>query len=277
MHIKFHPRFFIISAAFLIIGVAFGSNILLKKRVEINLISSADDQVLAADTEDLPLFGRSNPQIDDHNNNTKNLVSSENKASGDIAEYIPVTISHTVKEGDTLQSIAEKYHADAQTIADFPNNELGENLQLKVGQIVIIPNGYVDDAPPAPPVAVGTGQFSWPAMGAVTQLAYSWHAGSIDIGLPMGTPIKAADNGKVVSVEHFTTGYGVHVVIDHQDGLTSLYAHLTAERVSVGQQVAKGDIIGISGSTGRSTGPHLHFEVKRGAVPVDPMTLLPPR
>lgn len=275
MHIKFHLRFFVISAVFVVLCVVFGSNILLKKRVEINLVSTTDDQVLAADTENLPLFGRNTLRIDDQKNDTKNIVNTENKVAGDIAEFIPVTISHTVKEGETLQSIAEKYHADAQTIADFPNNKLGEDLQLEVGQIVIVPNGYVDDAPPVPPVAVGTGQFSWPAVGVVTQLAYSWHAGSIDIGLPMGTPIKAADNGKVIAVEHFTIGYGVHVIIDHQDGLTSLYAHLTSEQVTVGQQVSKGDTIGISGSTGRSTGPHLHFEVRRGIEPVDPMTLLP--
>lgn len=274
MQIKFHPRFFIILGIFLFLGGFLTHT----KLGEVQFFRDTDDSVLAAETENLPLFGKNNPQINDQNNDTKDAVNTANKVSGDIANFIPVTISYTVKEGDTLVSIAEKYHADAQTIADFPNNKLGENLQLQVGQIIIIPNGYVDEslAPPTPPVAIGTGQFSWPAIGVVTQLAYSWHAGAVDIGLPMGTPIKAADNGKVIAVEHFTTGYGVHVIIDHQDGLTSLYGHLTFTDMVVGQQISKGDIIGMSGSTGRSTGPHLHFEVRRGTEPVDPMTLLPP-
>lgn len=283
MELKLHPRFYLITIVFLIVGIVFGSNLLLKKRVEINIVDSNNDKVLAAadskSSGDLiggDIGGDIGGPLGSPQDNTQKSSGVAQGGAG-IEDYVPVTISHTVKEGDTLQSIAEKYHADAQTIADFPNNGLKNSLQLQVGQILIIPNGYVDDqmAPPPPPIAHGTGQFSWPAIGTITQYAYSWHSGSIDIAIPLLTPVHAADDGKVVTVEHLTTGYGVHVIIDHGDGLTSLYGHLTQTNMVVGQGIRKGDVLGLSGSTGHSTGPHLHFEVRRGSAPVDPMTLLP--
>lgn len=281
MHVKLHPRFFLIFGVFLVLSIMFGSNLLIKKRFEINIVDSKRDEVLAAETQgserdksfDL-IGGEVGGELGGELGSADTSLPSISNTTH-IEKYIPVTISYTVKEGDTLQKIAEKYNADAQTIADFPNNKLGDDLQLTVGQILIIPNGYIENAPPPPPIAVGTGQFMWPAQGRVTQFAYSWHAGSIDIGLSMGTPIKAADNGKIIAVERFTTGYGVHVIIDHGDGLTSLYAHLTDTDMKVGNGINKGDVIGISGSTGRSTGPHLHFEVRNAGSPIDPMTLLP--
>lgn len=268
MKIKLHPRFFFL-LGFLGLGfVLYSSNTLLKKKVEVRVVDSGKSgNVLAASDESQGSY------------DLKDLSSSQNAGdnmSGDIASYQPVTISHTIKEGDTLQSIAEKYHADPQTIADFPNNGLQESLQLKVGEILIIPNGYIDESqrPMLPAIAHGTGQFAWPARGTITQYAYYWHAGSLDIALEFGTPVRAADDGTVKSVEHATTGYGVHVIIDHGDGLTSLYGHLTDAQVVVGQGIYKGDVLGVSGSTGRSTGPHLHFEVRRNGTPIDPMTLL---
>lgn len=278
MKIKLHPRFFFLLSCLCLGLVLYSSNILLKKRVEVRVVDSKESgNVLAASDEsqgsyDLKEF-----------NTAKNEDS--NTSRNDIASYQPVTISHTIKEGDTLQSIAEKYHADPQTIADFPNNGLQESLQLKVGEVLIIPNGYIDESqrPILPAIAHGTGQFAWPIRLAslpqgkpvITQYAYYWHAGSLDIALDLGTPVRAADDGTVKLVERATTGYGVHVVIEHGDGLTSLYGHLTDAQVVVGQGIYKGDIIGISGSTGRSTGPHLHFEVRRNGAPIDPMTLLP--
>ncbi len=277
MKIKVHPRFYVIVGIVLFGVILFSSNVFLKKRVEVNLVDSSAEQVLAA--EDATLFGNKQEILEEQKSDTETEKNINNNMTSKIASYTPVTISHTVKEGDTLQGIAEKYHADAQTIADFPNNKLGDSLQLTVGQIIIIPNGYVDEsfAPPPPPVAVGSGQFMWPVEGAVTQYAFYWHPGSIDIAIDLLTPVKAADSGKVKEVNHYTTGYGVHVIVDHGNGLTSLYAHLTASQVSVGQTITKGEVLGMSGSTGRSTGPHLHFEVERNGVPVDPMTLLPPR
>lgn len=101
-----------------------------------------------------------------------------------------------------------------------------------------------------------------------------YYNGGIDYGVPTGTPIKAAASGVVKQAGHDTTGYGVHVRIDHGGGYLSLYGHLDTTCVRVGQHVNAGDIVGISDSTGNSTGPHLHFELRKGGAPVDPEPLL---
>jgi murein DD-endopeptidase MepM/ murein hydrolase activator NlpD len=87
-----------------------------------------------------------------------------------------------------------------------------------------------------------------------------WHAG-VDIPAALGTPIRAVAAGEVIYAGD-NSGYGIMVVIDHGGGLGSLYAHLSATSVRVGQQVADGEVIGANGSTGWSTGPHLHFELR---------------
>lgn len=211
-------------------------------------------------------------------------TKADSNPSGGGEIYDSVTISYTVKDGDTLASVAEKYHADAQTILDYPYNNIPDDLALKVGQNLIIPNGYIDGQPTPilPPIVSGTGQFLWPirqaqgepAHGIVTQYSSWFHPGAIDIGIALGTPVVAADDGTVIAVEHLAGGYGSHIIISHGDGLTSLYAHLSDVRVGKGDRVSKGDVIGLSGSSGRSTGPHLHFEVRRNGQPIDPMTML---
>jgi murein DD-endopeptidase MepM/ murein hydrolase activator NlpD len=87
--------------------------------------------------------------------------------------------------------------------------------------------------------------------------------------------VVAADSGYVVTVQVSDAGYGRMIVIDHQNGLKTLYAHLSVINVEIGQSVAKGDLIGLCGSTGNSTGPHLHFEVMRQDVRANPFIYLP--
>jgi murein DD-endopeptidase MepM/ murein hydrolase activator NlpD len=94
------------------------------------------------------------------------------------------------------------------------------------------------------------------------------HTG-IDLAVPMGTPVRAALDG-VAHVVESASGFGLHVVLDHGSGLTTLYAHLQSAGVHDGDEVAAGDVIGGAGSTGNSTGPHLHFEVRRDGIPEDP-------
>lgn len=94
------------------------------------------------------------------------------------------------------------------------------------------------------------------------------HTG-IDLAVPLGTPVRATLDG-IVHVVVSMAGYGLHVIVDHGDGLTTLYAHLSAVTVAEGDAVAAGDVIGRAGSTGNSTGPHLHFEVRRDGIPEDP-------
>jgi murein DD-endopeptidase MepM/ murein hydrolase activator NlpD len=129
----------------------------------------------------------------------------------------------------------------------------------------------------------GTGQLMWPCSGTVVSY-FGWrvhpilkierfHTG-IDIAAPYGTPIKAADGGTVIMAAWYG-GYGNTIIIDHGDGLSTLYAHQSSMRVGSGAGVSRGQVIGYVGSTGLSTGPHLHFETRVNGQPVDPMRYLP--
>lgn len=98
------------------------------------------------------------------------------------------------------------------------------------------------------------------------------HAG-IDFGVPAGTPLLAIDNGTVIQAGDDGSGYGINVIID-ADGLNFLYGHMSEVDVHPGDQVTKGQVLGLSGSTGQSTGPHLHFEVRQNGTPIDPNPIL---
>lgn len=116
----------------------------------------------------------------------------------------------------------------------------------------------------------------WPIDGRLSQYFTGYHSG-IDIEGSSGTEIKAVESGTVVLVASSAYGYGSHVIIDHGDGLQTLYAHLSKFSVAEGQTVTQGDIVGLRGSTGRSSGPHLHFEIIKNGIKVNPLTILPTR
>ena len=101
------------------------------------------------------------------------------------------------------------------------------------------------------------------------------HTG-IDYALYKGTPVLAAMDGIVIRTARLTTGYGVHVIMDHGNGLQTIYAHLSSIAVLTGQKIKAGEELGRSGDTGNSTGPHLHFEIRRHGTPVDPEDYLQP-
>ena len=136
-------------------------------------------------------------------------------------------------------------------------------------------------APPvsasAPPAPGGVSDFAWPINGAITSSFGSrWggtHSG-IDIDCVTGDTIRASKSGSVVAAT-YDGGYGYHVVIDHGAGFASLYAHNSTLSVSSGQAVSQGEVIATCGSTGQSTGDHLHFEIRVGGVPQDPLRYLP--
>ncbi|MGE1063182.1 peptidoglycan DD-metalloendopeptidase family protein [Megasphaera paucivorans] len=124
----------------------------------------------------------------------------------------------------------------------------------------------------------GSGRFIWPVNGVITSpFGYRNHPifgrqilhSGIDIGVDSGTPVHAADSGVVVEAG-WLGGYGYAVVIDHGNGLSTLYGHNSSLNVSAGQSVSQGQVIAYSGSTGNSTGPHVHFEVRANGDPVDP-------
>lgn len=217
------------------------------------------------------------------------LKSIDSIKPGQKIEIPPVTgMVHQVKRGETIYSIAKKYDVDPQQIINWPFNTYSndESFELAVGQTLIVPDGvkpaevlwdpkrYVAQRTPDAGAVSATGQFIWPVSGTISQ-RYVWYHRAMDIankGLP---PILAADSGKVVVAGWPDgVGYGNRVMIDHGNGFVTLYAHMSSIAVSVGQTVNRGDVIGNVGSTGRSTGPHLHFEIRRGGEILDPSQFL---
>jgi murein DD-endopeptidase MepM/ murein hydrolase activator NlpD len=126
---------------------------------------------------------------------------------------------------------------------------------------------------PAPPAPAPTGRLSWPTRGVITTYFSGWHPG-IDIASAFGTNIGAADGGTVSSAGWNNWGYGYRVVIDHGNGYATTYNHLSVISVRPGQVVAKGQRLGLMGSTGNSTGPHLHFEILRNGGYINPLGAL---
>jgi len=197
-----------------------------------------------------------------------NLDSVEEIKPGDALSIPPVTgVAHKVVAGDTIASIASKYEADQQTIVDYPFNYIDDSLTLNATQTVIIPGGKIP--PPKPVYRAPSRQLNY----GVSQYPSWWHP-AVDIAVPYGTLIYAAFPGTVSVANYSRYGYGYHIVTDG-GGYTNLYAHLSAISVQPGQSVAKGQLIGAVGCTGRCTGPHLHFEVHRDGVAVNPLSILP--
>ncbi len=199
----------------------------------------------------------------------------------------PVTgIVYKVKPGDTVYSIAKQFQTDPQGIVDFPMNTFSddETFALVAGQTLIVPDGVMPDATatsvpqlasvtPGAGAASSTGTYVWPAFGRITQPFRYYHPG-VDIANHDGGPILAADSGVVIRAGWDTTGYGNMIMLDHGNGVRTLYGHLSLIEVAIGQRVQKGSEIGHMGSTGRSTGTHLHFEIRLPGGNVDPLNYL---
>lgn len=153
--------------------------------------------------------------------------------------------------------------------------DLEEDLSAMQAQQAKI-SGALAGALPAGPIRKGTGQLVYPMNGTFTSpFGTRWgrlHAG-IDIAAPIGTPIRAADGGRV-AIAGAMSGYGNYTCIQHNSTLSTCYGHQSSIGVRVGQTVTKGQVIGLCGNTGRSTGPHLHFETRVSGTPVNPMNYL---
>jgi LysM repeat protein len=210
-------------------------------------------------------------------------------------------LCHVVEPGQTLANIAGIYGVRVEAILAEPWNDLkgepvpGQNLRILLGapaapkplqplvnqwttQQVNTPQPGPLPAPENPDVPAdwpyGTGAFAWPTYGWITQ-GYRVGHSAIDIAAPLGTPVTAADRGVVIRAGWSNAGYGQFVIIDHNIDYITLYAHLSAIFVQEGDVVAKGQLLGHVGSTGNSTGPHLHFEIRDFGRRVDPLSLLP--
>ena len=221
-------------------------------------------------------------------------------------------IVYDVKLGDTVTDIAATYGIDPTEVVSFAPNRLDSPDVIVEGSVLVLPGGVpptpsppvVEETPapaepdpatpepppapavvpapappplPAPPAAVSSG-FIWPVNGTLnSRFGPRWgsfHSG-IDLGVGYGTGVAAAASGQVVLASYSGYGYGNYIIVRHGDDSETLYAHLSSIWVSLGQYVGQGEIIGAVGCTGWCTGPHLHFEVRIGGSPVDPLVYLP--
>jgi murein DD-endopeptidase MepM/ murein hydrolase activator NlpD len=218
-----------------------------------------------------------------------NNMDSDMLSIGEVLKIPPVTgVVYKVKEGDTIYTIAKKYKTDAQNILNYPFNDFADldTYALTVGQTLIVPGGVMPQSvayiPPqqaslptslSPGAPGGSGQLLWPTVGIITQYPV-WYHKAFDIANPSAPPIMAANAGTVIVVKYLKYDYGQHVIIDHGGGISTLYGHMSEIYVRVGDKVGRGQVIGRMGSTGRSTGTHLHFEVRVNGTPVDPSSFV---
>jgi murein DD-endopeptidase MepM/ murein hydrolase activator NlpD len=208
-------------------------------------------------------------------------------------------------EGDNVDNIASEFKTDTEAILDYPGNridltEITEGrVNIPSGTWLIVPDGkrpLKDWGPPAisrsnPAVAryygegacgsvyegaIGTGAFIWPtSYHGISGYTYGAIHPAIDIGGTTGDAIVASDSGVIVFAGWSNFGYGYMIVIDHGNGFQTAYAHLSAVAVGCGQSVFQGGYIGAMGSTGNSTGPHLHYEISLNGAKPNPLDYLP--
>lgn len=218
-----------------------------------------------------------------------NLRSIDDITPGQTLKIPPVTgVIHKVARGETIYSIAKAYAVDAQAIVNWPFNTFtnDETFALAVGQTLMVPDGvkpeeklwgerqYLARKTPDAGVVSAAGAFVWPTSGDLTQY-FRWYHPGVDIANQNVPDILAADAGKVlIAGMPDYWGYGTRVLIDHDNGFQTLYAHLSKVYVSPGQTVKRGDPIGQMGSTGRSSGIHLHFEIHKNGIAQNPLDYL---
>ncbi len=204
------------------------------------------------------------------------------------------------KEGDKLDQVAAEYHASAEDILLYPGNDLDmTNPVVEPGTLLMIPDGYRPLTPWVVPViagddagvtaqiagpgsctssggSYGTFSFVWPApyYGKVSGNDYWSGHQAIDTQCFQGDSIFASDSGVVIYAGPISGGYGNLVAIDHQNGYLTLYAHLSGFNVACGQSATQGQVIGFCGSSGNSTGTHLHFEVRQNGGFINPWYVL---
>ena len=197
---------------------------------------------------------------------------------------------HVVAPGETVFRVAKAYGVSPEALAAA--NGIDDPRTVAAGQTLIIPEPETASTSKEPPFPLKKenpatservkrpssdpsfrGDLDWPLRGVLYarfgRKGRELHDG-IDLAAPLGTPIKAAQSGTVVYAGE-QKGYGLIAIIEHRNGLTTLYAHSRELRVKTGQRVHEGQVIATVGESGRTTGPHLHFEVRKDGVPVDPL------
>jgi murein DD-endopeptidase MepM/ murein hydrolase activator NlpD len=195
-----------------------------------------------------------------------------------------------VRPGDNLFRIGKAYDVAYEELARV--NRIKDVSQIHVGQRIFIPGATrqlpvetitpVEPSPATPSMPEvpdsSVDGFIWPVNGTINSgfgpRGTSSHDG-IDIGAPEGTPIRAIEKGEVIYSDQLR-GYGNIIIVRHTGGFISVYAHNEANLVREGQAVSRGEVIARVGNTGRVTGPHLHFEIRKNNAAQDPLRYLPP-
>lgn len=195
---------------------------------------------------------------------------------GDTLVILPVAgVRHVVKSGDTIAAIAKKYEGNAEEIISY--NQLANATDISIGETLVIPGGALHTVKPVVKAVAkkttgttpaATLNFIHPVPGAIKTQGIHGYNG-VDFGAGIGTPVRAAQAGEVIVAKSsgWNGGYGNYIVVKHKNGMQTLYSHLSRVDVGVGDSVAQGAGIGALGNTGKSTGPHLHFEVRGGKNP----------
>lgn len=195
---------------------------------------------------------------------------------GETLVILPVSgIRHTVIKGETLAGIVKKYKGDMSEVLAF--NDIKEGAEVASGDVIVIPYGTAPQVAPSASIrAVASGAggpslagyFLRPLVAGVRSQGLHGYNG-VDLAASTGTAVLASASGEVVISRSygFNGGYGQYIVVRHPNGTQTLYAHLSQNYVFAGATVVQGQVIGAVGNTGRSTGPHLHFEVRGAANP----------
>jgi len=217
-----------------------------------------------------------------------NDLKSDTIKPAQILKIPPVTgVVHKVVSGETVYSIAKKYKTNAQNIVNFIFNDFTDldTFALQSGQTLYVPDGIIEKEQPKYAGQMyatvmsgvrGSSNFIWPTSGIITQYP-TWYHMALDIASNTAPTVVAADGGTVVYAGCLQYGYGCHVVIDHGNGYKTLYAHM--QQIYVTTETGKNGVnqgtpIGQMGSTGRSTGTHLHFEIRQGDTLLNPQNFL---
>ena len=195
-------------------------------------------------------------------------------------------LRHTVREGDTLYGISRTYGCEPSLLAAVNGIEPpylifpGQSLLLPLAEEQSCLAGEASDTVPVAAALYAPAEQAliWPVEGPVSspfgerEEGYHW---GLDIAVPLDTPVRAAASGTVVEAGWKNEGYGYAVLIDHGAGRVTLYGHCDEVLCDAGQWVEQGETVALSGSTGRSTGPHVHFELRQGEDWLDPLDYLP--
>jgi len=204
-----------------------------------------------------------------------NSISNKNRIfEGQILRLPSSIVEHRVVAGETLSGIATEYGVGMALIASC--NNIKDYDAVTVGTRLSIPAQGKQSARSAADRSIMAGQLPWPVTGWVSS-PFGFRDGrmheGLDIAADSGDPIKAVSGGRVIFAGT-QDGYGLTVIIDHGDGISTLYGHCSKLLVKRGERVASGQLIARVGSTGRSSGPHLHLEVRLNGVPHDPLQCL---